>query len=48
VWLWITNCAILFGAELNAEIEIERARRPLDERRAQQPGQRTAEPEPTT
>jgi membrane protein len=21
VWLWITNTAILFGAELNAEIE---------------------------
>ena len=20
-WIWLTNCALLFGAELNAEIE---------------------------
>ena len=25
VWLWLTNCAILFGAELDAELERERA-----------------------
>jgi membrane protein len=25
VWLWITNIAILFGAELDAELERERA-----------------------
>jgi len=24
VWLWLTNLAILFGAELNAELERER------------------------
>ena len=24
VWLWLTNCALLFGAELNAEIEREK------------------------
>jgi membrane protein len=34
VWLWISNLAILFGAELNAELERERqvkAGHPLDE-----------------
>lgn len=25
-WLWLTNCALLFGAELNAAIERERAK----------------------
>ena len=24
VWMWLTNCALLFGAELNAEIEREK------------------------
>ena len=24
IWLWLTNCAMLFGAELNAEIEREK------------------------
>ena len=27
LWLWITNIAILFGAELNAEIERSRQMR---------------------
>ena len=27
VWLWLTNVAMLFGAELNAEIERQRERR---------------------
>ena len=30
VWLWLTNVALLLGAELNAEIEREREREPGD------------------
>ena len=29
-WLWLTNVALLLGAELNAEIEREREREPGD------------------
>jgi membrane protein len=31
VWLWLTNLALLFGAELNAVVDIRRSRHlPLD------------------
>ena len=28
VWLWLSNCALLFGAVLNAQIELGRGERP--------------------
>jgi membrane protein len=37
VWLWLTNSALLFGAELNAEIDLRRSpscRRPTTARRS--------------
>jgi membrane protein len=27
VWLWVSNLALLFGAELNSELELQRERR---------------------
>ena len=28
VWLWVTNLAFLFGAELNAVVDLRRSRAP--------------------
>ena len=40
VWLWVTNLALLFGAELNAVVDLRRAKYlPESVRRAGAPGQ---------
>jgi membrane protein len=51
VWLWLSNCALLFGAQLNAELERAReleAGVPVDETIALEPREEPKEREPVS